>query len=912
MIILLIIISIVYGNFLGKVNKVKSDYLRVFLFPHSHDDVGWVRTMMEYYKDQNGVKQIINSYMEQLIHDKTKHFSQVEIAFFSIWWNEQNDKMKQNVKELVKNQQLEFLSGGWCMNDEATSYYEDIIDQMTLGHKFLLQNFNYIPSIGWQVDPFGHSNTQALFSNMMGFNAWFFGRIDQEDRQIRENKKELEFVIHPDSDQRHSILTHVNYYGYYSSPKGFDFDITNPNRQEVTNSNLQQKTEELAAYFKQQQTVYRGNILAHTLGMDFQWSDAASYFSQMDRVINQVNKNTEKYKMIIQYGTPKQYIQALNEQNITYPSQQEDFFPYADYPNQYWSGYFTSRSAFKGYVRRIGRYFQQVKYFYSFIKINNQCKSLCDDKNLKNLAEALGTAQHHDAITGTAKQYVNNDYIKMIEIAYQNMNNQISTLLNSLSNTKSITHTTCHFNGTNVCHSLFDPLIKNQTVILTIIDTKVNNNGMKEYLKIYVPDNLYIKATYEQNNPASGEILCLNGQCILYLLRIVGNSKFLHNFKLQTVESNKDTHIIKIEPEKISIDSDTKLFDKFKLNYNFYYSSSGAYVFKPDGYSHPYGDYVKAYKFTGNMVKQIYIEKTAIKAWVTNFDNDENIFYVDTFVDSIILQDYKGQEVVIQFLTDINNQQIFYTDSNGLTFQKRQVNHRDSWQMKVLEPVSGNYYPVNGAIMIKNQDEDQACAVINDRSQGGTSLSNGVIELMLHRRLNNDDYKGVNERLNEQEEVNNQLVGMRQMISHIIVFYNQKSNPNIVRRLQYQQDLQPLIYFSTQKQINYQYQQIQNKFITFIQQQTDDNLCKFYIEPWINENQYLVRVHNFREKGIQKLNFPPGLRFVETTLTGNQELKNWELNRIKWTDNYNKESSQQNYDEDQVGPMQIRTWIVTI
>lgn len=35
------------------------------------------------------------------------------------------------------------------MNDEATAYYEDIVDQMTLGHKFLLSNFNYTPSVGW-------------------------------------------------------------------------------------------------------------------------------------------------------------------------------------------------------------------------------------------------------------------------------------------------------------------------------------------------------------------------------------------------------------------------------------------------------------------------------------------------------------------------------------------------------------------------------------------------------------------------------------------------------------------------------------------------------------------------------------------------------------------------------------------
>jgi len=42
------------------------------------------------------------------------------------------------------------------MNDEANAYYEDIIDQMTVGHKFLLDNFGIRPTIGWHIDPFGH------------------------------------------------------------------------------------------------------------------------------------------------------------------------------------------------------------------------------------------------------------------------------------------------------------------------------------------------------------------------------------------------------------------------------------------------------------------------------------------------------------------------------------------------------------------------------------------------------------------------------------------------------------------------------------------------------------------------------------------------------------------------------------
>jgi len=42
----------------------------------------------------------------------------------------------------------QFINGGWCMNDEATTYYNDIIDQMALGHSFLLETFGVKPRIG--------------------------------------------------------------------------------------------------------------------------------------------------------------------------------------------------------------------------------------------------------------------------------------------------------------------------------------------------------------------------------------------------------------------------------------------------------------------------------------------------------------------------------------------------------------------------------------------------------------------------------------------------------------------------------------------------------------------------------------------------------------------------------------------
>ena len=69
----------------------------------------------------------------------------MEIAFFWRWWQEQDEATQTEVKRLVQNGQLEFINGGWCMNDEAATHYNAIIDQMTWGFKRLNDTFgNFI------------------------------------------------------------------------------------------------------------------------------------------------------------------------------------------------------------------------------------------------------------------------------------------------------------------------------------------------------------------------------------------------------------------------------------------------------------------------------------------------------------------------------------------------------------------------------------------------------------------------------------------------------------------------------------------------------------------------------------------------------------------------------------------------
>ena len=45
------------------------------------------------------------------------------------------------VRMLVNEGRLEFINGGWCMNDEAATHYNAIIDQMTWGFRRLEDEF---------------------------------------------------------------------------------------------------------------------------------------------------------------------------------------------------------------------------------------------------------------------------------------------------------------------------------------------------------------------------------------------------------------------------------------------------------------------------------------------------------------------------------------------------------------------------------------------------------------------------------------------------------------------------------------------------------------------------------------------------------------------------------------------------
>lgn len=125
----------------------------------------------------------------------------------------------------------------------------------------------------------------------------------------------------------------------------------------------------------------------------------------MDSLIKYMNENHgDRY--LFKYSTPSDYIDALAKKKIHWPTKYDDMFPYADGPDAYWTGYFTSRPNDKEYIRRASSHFHASNLIYAERALALDVTDGEVEELLKaraTMLDELGINQHHDAVTGTGK-----------------------------------------------------------------------------------------------------------------------------------------------------------------------------------------------------------------------------------------------------------------------------------------------------------------------------------------------------------------------------------------------------------------------------------------------------------------------------------------------------------------------------
>ncbi|XP_060838044.1 lysosomal alpha-mannosidase-like isoform X2 [Rhopalosiphum padi] len=964
-------------------HPVKDGYLNVHFIPHTHDDVGWLKTVDQYYFGTNssiqlaGVQFILDSVVNELAKDPNKRFIYVETAFFWKWWVDQSEETQSIVKDLVASGRLEFIGGAWSMNDEAASNYVSIVDQFTWGLRKLNDTFGECgrPHIGWQIDPFGHSRQMATLFSQFGYDGLFFGRLDFEDKIQRLTNKTAEMIWQssPNIGSSADLYTQV-LYNYYSAPDGFCFDIVcgvNPIVDDIRSPeyNVEAKAQRLIAYATNQSSHYRTNHIILTMGDDFQYTDAAVNFYSMDKLIKHINsKQASGSKVNAIYSTPSCYLKAVNDQKITFPTKQDDFFPYKSDKHSYWTGYFTSRPTQKYYERRGNNHLQACKQ----LAVQSLTGAKYEQK-ITVLRETMGVMQHHDAITGTEKQHVANDYARLLSEAIEECEDASCSILSGLATgIETSGCKSCHLLNISQCevseHSeqfvltLYNPLSRPVTefvrlpIIAETAYTVTDPWGQNLTVQfVPLPDAVLRIPGRESSATAELVFQAEDIPPLGYKSYLITKqpSSYTNSLRAKRSEGSETEGPVDVGDRRLGLtidESDPKRFvlhvdnEEIPLIQEFlYYKSmsgdnqrdshraSGAYIFRPDGAPIPLCDnQKKPRRVSGPVVQEIHKE---CNEWVSQvirkYNGNDNIEF-EWLVGPIPDDDKIGKEIISRFhIPFYKNNQTFYTDSNGREMLKRVLNYRPSFSLKEnVENVSGNYYPITSRISLT--DLQTRFSILNDRSQGGSSLQDGEIELMVHRRIFQDDAFGVNEALNETAFG----VGLVARGNHYLTLGSVDKQFAVERLLAQRKLIRPQ-YFFTKKQSVVSYEELKKSTAlqySGLKRPLPNNVQLLTLEPWKDGSVLLRFEHIFEYNEDKNLSTPVVLdvqdlftkfriaSLKETILGGNQWLS--ENTKLTWmSENKNSTDTEQPTRPEQklsdpkhimLTPMQIRTFVAEI
>ncbi|CAI4224969.1 unnamed protein product [Auanema sp. JU1783] len=931
--------------------STSKNIIKVHLIPHTHDDLGWIKTVDQYYYGAKqtlvpvGVQYIYNTVIDELMKDATKRFSFAETGFLYRWWSSHNENERNKLQLLIENGQIELIGGGWVQNDEAASHYVDIIDQMTLGLRHLSDFFGVcgVPRVAWQIDPFGHSKELANIFALMGYTSLFFARIHYLEKQSRLQNKTLEFIWNASEDLKTQILTGAFYQDNYGPPEGFCWDALcgdDPimDNIEMEGYNVNEKLKAFEKHVKEQVSVQRSNHVMLLMGSDFQYTNANSWYSNLDKLIKYVNSNSSM-NIEVAYSTPSCYVDYLMKSRPHLTSKDDDFFPYASSDHSYWTGYFSSRPTFKQMIRKASSNLQLINRLAALAGLGAS-----SDLSISIMKKASALAQHHDAVTGTAKENVTKDYVKRLHNSFIHTEIVINDFLaaRGLKNGVQTHYSTCFLSNETICAPLKESASFAVTVFNPTGQNYVGNIRFPYYSRFALVENeskvamkSQITKTFQisnQLNSADRAPYELTVNCTIpplgYTTFFVNNSSSLKStvvsHPVRNPEANKtfienDFYVLLFDENgllsniKMKNTNEThKLSQQFLLYEgvdNTTSQPSGAYIFRPKTEEPKLlSTSCKLEVVKGELLEEI---RQVINPWATQMirlhRNKPEIEF-DWVVGPIPkeLEDSPvTKEIVTRYYSDINSGSEFFTDSSGRQMMKRTRNFNPSFTYQNTEPTSGNYYPVTNRVYIK--DDSNQMTILTDRAQGATA-DNGYIELMVHRRCFYDDHWGVEEALDEPGTTGKGLVARG---SHILLLTNLNEASSVHRPAALRFFHEPLFSFTNVSNVT-EFKQNHRLSYSGLVDPLPDYLNLLSIEKW-KDNTLLLRLEHLYQSGEDKENSKPkeiivNKMFTEFEIVNMEELKLGGNRKVT-------ASSRSNRNRDfkvELRPMEIRTYQIEV
>ncbi|KAH7942927.1 hypothetical protein HPB52_002702 [Rhipicephalus sanguineus] len=707
--------------------KAKPNVINIHFVPHSHMDIASHNTFEVNLRKATA---ILNSVSGELLKNKKRMFSMTEMAFLKNWYESSSEVFRIIFRKFIAEGRVELVSGGMVMNDEASTHYSDILDQMTLGMRWINATFGAcaLPRAVWQLDPYGHSREQAALFAQMGFDGLFLGRVHHLERRWRGNQDALEFVWHADEKLEWEIFTSILPHRY--SPPGMvnfrEYFLTEENKANIAHGFIEAVETTGRGYQTQQRIVMFGD--------DFAYTNATVWYSQMDLLIDSINSmNGSQYHAF--YSTPECYLRSVHEQwfrrkkgpSESALSYSGDFMPYSDRNFEWWTGYYSNRPQLKYHIRQASNFLQEIV-----------------AKAIDNLA------------TITTNRVLFPKFCRKLNQSECPPSESLERFYVSVYNPQSI-------------------MVKTQVRFPVATSGYRVVNDQKAFVPSeIIPIQHALFHIPERNSTSFHDLVFLAtvpplGVSTFLVQRFRGATFLRQQIKAsERVLSAGTDYVLKNKWYSVVVDSSSCLLKKVSLlGQNEHVTLEQSFA----GYSSEYGHVLFAPKeaeaeefranatcrlVTSTIVQEVHQWFTPWLSQVIRLYVDQDYIEFDWIVGPIPTTPPSklGYDVVTRFKSNLTNYGVFYTDSNGKQTMPRAANATRPWDVsdknkRERQLVQSNYYPVVSWIYVRDRKEQLQMSVLPDRPQGGTAYHPGTIELMIHRRFMGHDSKGVMQSLND-------------------------------------------------------------------------------------------------------------------------------------------------------------------
>ncbi|PVD26177.1 hypothetical protein C0Q70_13846 [Pomacea canaliculata] len=482
-----------------------------------------------------------------------------------------------------------------------------------------------------------------------------------------------------------------------------------------------------------------------------------------------------------------------------------DFFPYNDRDDQYWTGFYSSRPLYKFMARTLQARLRMAEIFYTLTlghllksHNNNHLLLQLDSKlaDLQQARHAQATFMHHDGITGTSKKDVTKDYASLLQKALSTVEELLKLLLAitvpqeedslkshiKMAQEWPVATAPPVFTVANITTSMV--LVTNPLTSTWVYAVKMQIADPR--LRIFTLDGKQVK---QQVNPVFNWKLEVSQIAFELVFEAEMPPLSVKSFRLMSVQQaskeyasltilNLDHNVfgsgspfksVKSVEESFDIensflkatfssckgtlqhvmrrsdDQSSKVEIKF-LMYgtgswtNPFKDKSGAYIFLPDGPAKEQDiKYPPMVVLKGPIMWSVLTVLPGVLHEVTLYNVSGSLdagVHVKNLVNLADSQ-WDNKELVMRLVSDIHSpNDDVCVDLNGFQLNRKR------WQAGRL--IQGNFHPVNTMAYIEDGHQ-MRLTLLMDQAHGLATLNSGWLEVILDRRLMQDDWRGLGE-----------------------------------------------------------------------------------------------------------------------------------------------------------------------